>query len=738
MTDSPILRALSVAVSDTDTVPDVELLRRFTEASDGTAFELLVRRHAELVWGVCRAALPRDLHAAEDAFQATFLALARRAGTIQDRSAAGWLFRVARNAAGRVRSANRSAASLPDGLATTSPSVDSTAGLREVVPIVAEEIDRLAAKFRDPVVLCFYEGHTHAEAAERLGWSVGTVASRIARAKDRLRARLTRRGVTLPTAGVAGVLATSPLSAAPEWLVRSTVTNALGPVGQVPPAIHLLSQGVLSAMRFPRLKPFAVVATIALGLTAALVAAPWTAAEPPAPPSGKSAQPVADPGKNAQTPEAIDRKTLQGTWKVTKLVRDGAEVPTRERERMRWVFTGNDLLTTGDGADGRGGDRLYVKLVPVQSPKVFDLTRVISGSTSTSGTNSSSGATGSSSTSSTTSSSASGSSTAGGTSGSSATATSSSTETLRGIYELKDGTLRVCIRHAEHDAKGRPTAFEAGKTVTLMILERVTEADELKMLAGEWKVVTMRGGGNPPEDVVKKIRWTLSGAELVLRDGESEEKATIKLTPGVATSTIDITFTTGGPGPELGNVLLGIYALRGDQLTVCFTDPKSKTKRNTRPAQFRAGGDVLQIRASDDTVQIVLKRIETPAEALKTIQGSWKVLHCAYSGHEFKEKDFRNSEIIIRDDQLEDSENSKIIERMRVKLDPRQSPCAIDMTYVESEELKGKTVLGIYELKGNILTLCFRDIDSTIKDRPKEFKSEGFSYLMILERVPKK
>src|SRR5215471_13048088 len=120
MVDTPILRALSAAVGATDTAPDAELLRRFAEANDRSAFELVVRRHAELVWNVCCSALPRDLHAAEDAFQATFLALARRASAIRDASAAGWLFRVARNASARARAriAQRKTEPLPDALAS--------------------------------------------------------------------------------------------------------------------------------------------------------------------------------------------------------------------------------------------------------------------------------------------------------------------------------------------------------------------------------------------------------------------------------------------------------------------------------------------------------------------------------------------------------------------------------------------------------------------------------------------
>src|SRR5438067_12561232 len=101
MPDLPLYRALAAGADVA--APDAELLRRFVAERDGPAFELLVRRHAGLVWKVCRAVHPADAHAAEDAFQAAFLALARKAGSIREPSAAGWLFRVARHAAHRAR-----------------------------------------------------------------------------------------------------------------------------------------------------------------------------------------------------------------------------------------------------------------------------------------------------------------------------------------------------------------------------------------------------------------------------------------------------------------------------------------------------------------------------------------------------------------------------------------------------------------------------------------------------------
>src|SRR5262245_12127057 len=278
MSQTPILRSLFATIG-TDTTSDAELLRRFADANDRTAFELVARRHAELVWSVCRAALARDLHAAEDAFQATFVILARKAGMIRDGSAAGWLFRVARNVAvrARARSARQEVAPLLD-VHTTEGLAEADALRNEVAPVVAEEVDRLSAQLREPVVLCFFEGHTYAEAAARLGWPIGTVASRLARAKDILRDRLSRRGVTLPAAGLSAVFVATPASASP--LVRDALAVVTGPVDRVSPAVLSLTQGVLSAMRFAKLKSVAALVAVAVGFSVALAAVPRPATEP--------------------------------------------------------------------------------------------------------------------------------------------------------------------------------------------------------------------------------------------------------------------------------------------------------------------------------------------------------------------------------------------------------------------------------------------------------------------------
>jgi polysaccharide export outer membrane protein len=191
---------------------DGQLLERFLAGrNDGgeLAFEALVTRHGPMVMRTCRNLLddPHDVH---DAFQAVFLVLARRASAIRDReSVGGWLYGVAARVAARARvgairrnirdrRTNQAAQSI---VAVASDQNDApTIERNEGAEIVHHELGRLPEKYRAPVVLCYLEGLTHDEAAARLSWPVGTVRSRLARARDTLRTRLARRGMTAPAA----------------------------------------------------------------------------------------------------------------------------------------------------------------------------------------------------------------------------------------------------------------------------------------------------------------------------------------------------------------------------------------------------------------------------------------------------------------------------------------------------------------------------------------------------------
>ena len=166
-----------------------------------TAFETLVKRHGPMVLGVCRQVLGQDQDA-EDAFQATFFVLARKAGTVQNRAILGyWLYEVAHRTAlrARARACRRRAierqamemSSSRDG----SGDRDELLSSSELRPVLHEEVVGLPEKYRIPVILAYLQGMTNREVAEVLNWPIGTVKGRLSRARDALRARLSRRGL---------------------------------------------------------------------------------------------------------------------------------------------------------------------------------------------------------------------------------------------------------------------------------------------------------------------------------------------------------------------------------------------------------------------------------------------------------------------------------------------------------------------------------------------------------------
>jgi len=261
---------------------DGQLLDRFAAggAAAESAFEAIVRRHGAMVLGVCRRAL-NDAHAAEDAFQATFLVLASRAGAIRRRESLGpWLHGVAVRLARRARFlALRHGVSRPlPELAAREPGT----GTAEIGPVLDEELGRLPEKYRRPVVLCYLGGLTQDEAARALGWTKGTVSGRLARAKDLLRGRLTRRGLA-PSAGLLalwpgqGAEAAAGAAVVPAALVASTARAAVavalgrGEAAAVSGAVLALVLGARRAMLVGRLK-VAASALLLLGALAGAVA----------------------------------------------------------------------------------------------------------------------------------------------------------------------------------------------------------------------------------------------------------------------------------------------------------------------------------------------------------------------------------------------------------------------------------------------------------------------------------
>ncbi len=174
---------------------EAQLLARFVGDRDEVAFEAIVSRHGPMVLGVCRRLLV-DPHDAEDAFQATFLVLVRKAGSLGDRERlANWLYGVARRVATRVRRDRlrrraRERTDVRAGAVAPANDVDHD----ELPLVLDQEVARLPVRFRTPILLCYFEGLTHDQAAEQLRCPVGTVRSRMAKGRELLRTRLSRRG----------------------------------------------------------------------------------------------------------------------------------------------------------------------------------------------------------------------------------------------------------------------------------------------------------------------------------------------------------------------------------------------------------------------------------------------------------------------------------------------------------------------------------------------------------------
>jgi RNA polymerase sigma factor (sigma-70 family) len=250
---------------------DGELLGRFVERHDETALAALVYRHGRMVWGVCRRLLTH--HDAEDAFQATFVVLVRKAPSIAPREMVGnWLYGVAHQAALQARrtAARRKAkevqvTQMPDA---EDAQPDQWADLQ---PVLDQELSRLPDHYRAVIVLSDLEGKTRKEVAAQLGCPEGTVASRLVRARSMLARRLTRRGIALSAGALAAALSQNAASAGvPPSVIYSAIEAAkLIAAGQaaVPVKVAALAEGVLKAMLLTKLKgATAVLVAVMVGL----------------------------------------------------------------------------------------------------------------------------------------------------------------------------------------------------------------------------------------------------------------------------------------------------------------------------------------------------------------------------------------------------------------------------------------------------------------------------------------
>ncbi|HYT94613.1 MAG TPA: sigma-70 family RNA polymerase sigma factor, partial [Gemmataceae bacterium] len=406
-----------VAAEQTDRLPDHELLERFIAAHQEAAFAALVRRHGPLVLGVCRRVLGNAADA-EDAFQAAFLVLARKATTIRKReSLSGWLARVAYHTALRAR---RQAAvrRQHEQQAVQRSQADPFAELtgRELLSVLDEELQRLPERYRAPLVQCYLQGATCDEAARSIGWPLRTLKRRLEQGRNRLRTRLANRGLALSAALLAAGLTHGATVSLPARLIDMTARAAIQAAGVASASAVTLAQGVLSAMLTARLKLVAAVLLLAGLITVGAGALAQS--------TGASAQ--ADPtvaARQVPLPAVLQKKmesggdkeliaagrvlgtdgkplpgaevALVGRWRRTDTQKPDTEVLARgktdEQGRFRLVRKGAapqqlyDLHLFAGGKDAGivwrdlrrspGKDALELKLEPEQSlrGRMFDL-----------------------------------------------------------------------------------------------------------------------------------------------------------------------------------------------------------------------------------------------------------------------------------------------------------------------------------------------------------------------------
>jgi RNA polymerase sigma factor (sigma-70 family) len=295
---------------------DAELLTRFARHRDEAAFAVLVERHGPMVLGVCRRVLG-DAHAAEDAFQAAFLVLARKAATLpRPEAVAGWLYGVAR----RVALDSRTAAPVP---LPAEPSVsqrpDPLAELtgREILAVLEEEVGRLPADYRLPVVLCCLEGLSLEEAAARLACSTGALRGRLERGRTRLRERLIRRGlvpaVVLAVGGVPRIALASVVTPVLRVAITRAALNFVTRAGAVPAGPRRLAEGVLHAMLATKMR---FLAAVSIGTVLTLSVLAWqnpalstAAIEEKSVPQQKADKPI---GTGAETRDQRSGTTVTG------------------------------------------------------------------------------------------------------------------------------------------------------------------------------------------------------------------------------------------------------------------------------------------------------------------------------------------------------------------------------------------------------------------------------------------
>ncbi len=674
-----------------------QLLDRFLERRDESAFAVLVERHSSLVMGVCRRVLG-DAHDAEDAFQATFLLLVRKAGSIRHQKLlGGWLHRVAYRVAtraGQSASRRRSVEKVDSETAANVAAPEGPSG--DLTRVLHEELARLSDNDRAVVVMCDLEGLSHSEAAARLNWPVGTVKGRLFRARERLRGRLVRRGLTLSAGIVASTLASEAKAGVSRALVASTVQAAAQVAGgqavsgAASASAVALAGGVARTMMVSKMKIIA-----SLFLAGGILAAGAGAVLVPG--DGKVEREAA---ASAKAPERSDlARLLVGTWKPREgLVRTNENPPGNPlpANAMRDSFTFKADGTYDHGV--KGGYRVDIARNPAQIDFLGD----------------------------------------------------DQETTEEGIFRISDDgqTLTLYLGSPE----GRPESFEAVvQTPRIhMVLDRQAEVEETdqeriaRLIVGSWdmremeirrpdadgKPVTIhrpQGKGSPSAE--PSFTFRADGTYLA---GSQDAKGYYRVDASRSPLVIDLFDKEPPNGSKPG--LYGIFQVSDDGQTLTLY-----TSNGERPANFEETGP-------DERIFAVLdRRVEKPEaekgkseELARRLVGTWEfregeVRRAKEEGEPRRfEIDSNNVEPRIepctfRADgtcHMDDTEG-------RFEVDASQNPAAIDFFLKSPGEPVVKS-FGILELSDDdqALTLYYSE-----EKRPASFEETGDEQRVLLRMV---
>jgi RNA polymerase sigma factor (sigma-70 family) len=352
--------------ADGGQLSDGQLLDAYVTDKDHAAFAALVRRHGPMVLGVCRRVLG-DAHEAEDAFQATFFVLVRKAGAVSPREMVGsWLHGVAYHVARRAKLATgRRLARERKKMAMAASASEPSEVWQDLCAVLDQELQTLPEKYRLPIVLCELEGKSRKEASTQLGWPEGTVASRLGRGRALLSRRINRHGLVLTSAALAAAFAHKPAAAAvPVTLLSNTlkaasiVATGKATAGAVSTTALALAEGVVKTMLVTKITKCTV---IGLVLTIVVGGSGWigsglVAGQAPAVSQKAAATSALLPGGQAAVGQKSDAERIVGSWVIVKVRANGDGGPDGLVGLAQFSFTkeGSMALTIAGEAAKSG------------------------------------------------------------------------------------------------------------------------------------------------------------------------------------------------------------------------------------------------------------------------------------------------------------------------------------------------------------------------------------------------